>query len=635
MKSFFQSISISYLQHLLIFSILISFNSTYAQCPYCPGEGFGIVIPFNYPKSHSFTEDLYFDLEVKLPSCSPEYSGQIYIIRVGGVPGSDLILDSAEILLEPGVPTIITNIRYPSEYLHQDFYYEDSSRYVINVRYPPCNYLDPAPTSKWMSIKMTCPEKQLFAQSENLLTSLHESGNEWYLNNNLISRDYQIRMNTDGVYKLNFINAPGNCTYRDSVIFNGIVEHEDGSLSAFEIENANYTWFLDDEPLSCSSSNHINALANGIYKVIVNYGEEEVEFTKNIDYLSFCYNAGVDNNYISLGCNNYSKHISDNSPLLFDLDINVPSCFPFYSGRAVIVNQDLDHNFLNAIDTVEVNLKGGENYKFSGISFSPNLLNNNTFIADSSLYVINLILIDNVDCQNPQYVDPKANTGSVISCYRENCLSSPLFDISENDLSISYSYEHPFRLFVNGEEPNGITEFALIDGLYKVHMIYAGCHSLDSLPFAGIHFDGSELTTANIDEAEYVWFRNGEIIEDAQNYHYTLKSAGIYEVFITKSISGETSFIANFRIDLSDLIISNTRSEFEPQSFIIRDNVLYFKDTGVSQYTLFNPIGQELISILDLTKTYDLNHLKNGIYILREINVTNFEVRSHKFLIGY
>jgi hypothetical protein len=90
----------------------------------------------DYPKLYSsLSSDFTFDLTITLSDTSAAYNGDVVVMKVGGGSFPSRYLDTINVSLVPGIPYVLDNVVYPSQYLTEDIiiFNEDSTTFPINV----------------------------------------------------------------------------------------------------------------------------------------------------------------------------------------------------------------------------------------------------------------------------------------------------------------------------------------------------------------------------------------------------------------------------------------------------------------------------------------------------------------------
>jgi len=122
-----------------------------------------------------------------------------------------------------------------------------------------------------------------------------------------------------------------------------------------------------------------------------------------------CYHNGCSDNgtfkYATVRAVNYSKKISANTDLTFDLAITLPACMPTYTGDVVILRMP-GVPPLKYLDTISTTIYSGQTTVIPSIVLPYTILQQGFQNQDSIVNAIDVIFKDDPNCSSPSYLDP-------------------------------------------------------------------------------------------------------------------------------------------------------------------------------------------------------------------------------------
>jgi len=206
----------------------------------------------------------------------------------------------------------------------------------------------------------------------------------------------------------------------------------------------------------------------------------------------------------------------------------------------------------------------------------------------------------------------------------------PPYSFYSNNLDIDYCY-----LFNGCDESNC---FTVDNNEYFIEDLQPGFHSFmvsdqigytlevsftiieaDAL-FPYIWEDGNGLSTYDNSNWSYQWFRNGNFLNNENNFDITPSTQGLYSIEVVDENGCVGVYEYNFTSSLIDSFNQNIYLYPNPSySTIYLENV----DYNNSSISIYDNIGRELIRLSDLklgTLEISIDQLHEGIYHLNIYN---------------
>ena len=209
-------------------------------------------------------------------------------------------------------------------------------------------------------------------------------------------------------------------------------------------------------------------------------------------------------------------------------------------------------------------------------------------------------------------------------------------NLSLNCLSFQWSFPGATPAVSTDANPTGICYNS--PGSYSVTLIASNMTSSDTLslnnyitvypypPPQGISQSGDTLF-ANAGAVSYQWYDNGNLIPGATDYFYVAPHSGDYSVVATDQNTCEVeAAIFDVVAGLQELTAGNMQLSIIPNpvkdKFTVRNSNFKMSDTGV--VTIYNVLGEKVMSLHSDLSRIDVHELSPGLYYLEIQDNKNF-----------